>query len=105
MSRIETVTYRNVTIACCALMCEAVIGGGEFPEESTCSEAAAGRLALGAARHAAGREVVSIYAFDGDGPFTDLDETVSVHLGQTASAAIERALLHEGRPTRDQQDM
>jgi GAF domain-containing protein len=49
----------------------------------------------------AGRELGSIHAFDGDGPFTDLDEAVLVHLGQMASAAIERALLYEGRLTRD----
>jgi Phosphoserine phosphatase RsbU, N-terminal domain/GAF domain len=48
-----------------------------------------------------GRELGSIHAFDGDGPFTDLDEAVLVHLGQMASAAIERALLYEGRLTRD----
>ena len=49
----------------------------------------------------AGRELGSIHNFDGDGPFTDLDEAVLVHLGQMASAAIERALLYEGRLTRD----
>lgn len=53
----------------------------------------------------AGRELGSIHAFDGDGPFTDLDEAVLVHLGQMASAAIERALLYEGRLTRDEQDV
>jgi Phosphoserine phosphatase RsbU, N-terminal domain/GAF domain len=44
-----------------------------------------------------GRMLGSIHAFDGDGPFTDLHEAVLVHLGQMASAAIERALLYEGR--------
>jgi hypothetical protein len=53
----------------------------------------------------AGRELGSIHAFNGDRPFTDLDEAVLVHLGQMASAAIERALLYEGRLTRDQHDV
>jgi hypothetical protein len=44
-----------------------------------------------------GRKFGSIHAFDGDGPFTDLDEAILVHLGQMASAGIERALLYEGR--------
>jgi hypothetical protein len=52
----------------------------------------------------AGRELGCIHAFDADGPFTDLDEAVLVHLGQMVSAAIERALVYEGRLTRDQQD-
>jgi hypothetical protein len=42
-----------------------------------------------------GREIGSVHVFDGDGPFTDLDEAVLVHLGQMASAGIERALLYE----------
>jgi len=44
-----------------------------------------------------GRTFGSIHAFDANGPFTGLDEAVLVHLGQMASAAIERALLYEGR--------
>jgi hypothetical protein len=42
-----------------------------------------------------GRELGSIHVFDGDGPFTDLDEAVLVHLAQMASAGIERALVYE----------
>jgi|SRR5215217_671276 len=44
-----------------------------------------------------GRKFGSVHAFDANRPFTDLDEAVLVHLGQMASAAIERALLYEGR--------
>ena len=44
-----------------------------------------------------GRTFGSVHAIDGEAPFTDLDEAVLVHLAQMASAAIERALLYEGR--------
>ena len=44
-----------------------------------------------------GRRFGSVHAFAGNSPFTDLDEAVLVHLGQMASAGIERALLYEGR--------
>jgi hypothetical protein len=44
-----------------------------------------------------GRKFGSVHALDGDRPFSDLDEAVLVHLAQMASAAIERALLYEGR--------
>ena len=44
-----------------------------------------------------GRRFGSVHALKGSGPFTDLDEAVLVHLGQMASAAIERALLYERR--------
>jgi hypothetical protein len=42
-----------------------------------------------------GREFGSVHVFDGDDPFTDLDEAVLIHLSQMASAGIERALLYE----------
>jgi GAF domain-containing protein len=45
-----------------------------------------------------GRKFGSVHAFAANRPFTDLDEAVLVHLGQMASAGIERALLYEGRP-------
>ena len=44
-----------------------------------------------------GRRFGSVHAFEGNRPFTDLEQAVLVQLAQMASAAIERALLYEGR--------